>query len=85
MSDYKERMAEEYWATKMRYEKLKWFNTQLEAHEMMPNEVPQMKHDCPLSLLREQQKHMGEYLHVLQLRAIIECVDLSKRPKDWCN
>ena len=31
--DYKERFKAEYWQTRIRYEKLKKLNTQLEAHE----------------------------------------------------
>ena len=43
------------------------------------NEVdfPVPIHDCPLDLLREQQNIMGEYLHILELRALIENVDLN--------
>lgn len=34
------------------------------------------KHDCPLELLREQQKYMGLYLSILEKRALIENVEL---------
>lgn len=34
------------------------------------------KHDCPLELLREQQKYMGLYLSVLEKRALIENIVL---------
>ena len=34
------------------------------------------KHDCELELLREQQRFMGEYLHMLEIRAVIEHIDL---------
>jgi hypothetical protein len=33
-------------------------------------------HDCPYHMLREQQRCMGEYLHILEVRAIIENVEL---------
>lgn len=42
--------------------------------EMLGKEVT--KHDCPLELLREQQKYMGLYLSVLEKRALIENIVL---------
>ena len=91
--DYKERFRAEYIQTKIRYERLKAFNTKIEAafrtaearrcccanpfeagseaDRMMP------KHDCPHDLLREQQEVMGHYLHILEVRAVIEGVDLG--------
>lgn len=39
-------------------------------------DVNEPKHDCPAELLREQQKKMGEYLHVLEVRAVIEGIEL---------
>lgn len=36
------------------------------------------KHDCPLELLREQQKYMGQYISILEKRAIIEHISLIK-------
>ena len=73
---YKERFKGEYWQTKIRYEKLKHFCDRIEAAEMVDHlDGPQ--HDCPIYLLREQQKQMGQYLHILELRAIIEEVDLE--------
>lgn len=91
--DYRERFKAEYLQTKIRYEKLKAFNTRIEAAcrtggDGIPNylacdrhlnqhAVVQMpKHDCPDDLLREQQSVMGEYLHLLEVRAVIEGIDL---------
>ena len=74
--DYKDRFIAEYHQTKIRYEKLKKFNTKIEAANIMSTKEP--THDCPLHLLREQQRAMGEYLHILELRAEIEGVDLEK-------
>ena len=81
-ADYKERFIAEYQQTKIRYEKLKAFCNKIEAAQITiksgaaePLEMP--KHDCPLALLREQQKAMGMYLHALEIRAVIEGVDLS--------
>lgn len=75
-ADYKERFKAEYHQTKIRYEKLKAFNTKIEAAHITEN-VEEPKHDCPASLLREQQRIMGEYLHLLEVRAEIEHVDLN--------
>ena len=77
--DYKERFIAEYWQTKIRYEKLKAFNTKIEAAQMtegMKNRVEEPKHDCPAFLLRDQQRTMGEYLHFLEVRAVIESIKL---------
>lgn len=72
--DYKERFVAEYHQVKIRYEKLKNFCNKIEVETMLGKEVT--KHDCPLELLREQQKHMGLYLSVLEKRALIENVEL---------
>ena len=81
--DYKERFRAEYAQTKIRYERLKAFNTKIEAAFRTECERPEVKkapmppHDCPHDLLREQQKVMGQYLHILEVRAVIEGVDLG--------
>lgn len=72
--DYKERFVAEYHQVKIRYEKLKNFCNKIEVEEMLGEEVT--KHDCPLELLREQQKYMGLYLSVLEKRALIENIVL---------
>ena len=77
--DYKERFKAEYHQTKIRYEKLKKLNTRIEAADMVKfekNQIEMPKHDCSLHLLREQQNVMGQYLHVLELRAEIEGIEL---------
>lgn len=73
--DYKERFKAEYQQTKIRYEKLKEFNTKIKAARMS-SKVEMPVHDCPDELLREQQAIMGQYLHVLEVRAKIEHIDL---------
>lgn len=88
--DYKTRFYAEYWQLKIRYEKLKNLNTRIEAAnraaepagyyqcrvgEMKQISVP--KHDCPEGMLRSQQCAMEEYLHILELRAVIEGIDLD--------
>ena len=79
--DYKERFLAEYWQTKIRYEKLKALNTKLEAgfilHEEGENAILDFTPTCPYELLKQQQSIMGEYLHTLELRAVIEGVDLN--------
>lgn len=72
--DYKERFIAEYHQVKIRYEKLKNFCNKIEVETMLGKE--ETKHDCPLGLLREQQKYMGLYLSVLEKRALIENVEL---------
>ena len=79
--DYKARFMAEYYQTKIRYEKLKKFNTKIEAARQVAYTVDMFKcpmppHDCPDELLREQQSVMGNYLHLLELRAEIEGIEL---------
>lgn len=79
-ADYKERFKAEYYQTKIRYEKLKDFNTKIEAARQMhytkgEHSCQMPKHDCPDELLLEQQRTMGNYLHVLEVRAVIEGVE----------
>ena len=74
-ADYKERFVAEYQQTKIRYEKLKHFCDRIEASQISKIEEP--KHDCPLTLLIEQKDLMGQYLHVLELRAVLEDIDLG--------
>ena len=74
-ANYNERFIAEYQQTKIRYEKLKRFCDVIEASQIAKIEEP--KHDCPLALLREQQSIMGQYLHILELRAFIENIVLG--------
>lgn len=73
-TNYKERFIAEYQQAKIRYEKLKHFCDRIETSQIANIEEP--KHDCPLTLLREQQSIMGQYLHILELRAVIENIVL---------
>ena len=78
--DYKERFKAEYYQTKIRYEKLKAFNTKIEAADKVRffdgKKVEEPKHDCPVDVLIEQQNLMGRYLHILEVRAVIEGIEL---------
>ena len=88
--NYRERFIAEYWQLKIRYEKLKKFNTKIEAsklskiNEEINNEPNKKKlieepfHDGPISLLKEQQKQMGELLRILELRAELEEIILEE-------
>lgn len=80
-SNYKSRFRAEYWQTKIRYEKLKDFCNKIEASQYAVVGVREPNHDCPLSMLREQQTVMGSYLHILELRAVIENIDLCQEIK----
>ena len=78
-ADYKERFIAEYQQTKIRYEKLKHFNTRIKAAEMtafLDTSVEMPKFDCPRDLLLEQQHVMGQYLNILEVRAVIEGIEL---------
>lgn len=84
--DYKERFKAEYRQLFIRYQKLKAFNNKIEAAlrtdfpvingEVKTKVAKMPAHDCPPEMLREQQRIMGEYLHVLEVRAEIEEIDL---------
>lgn len=67
---WKERMKREYRETKERYEKLHRMVTKYEAGTL--NFTPK----CSIELLKQQKRHMGEYLHDLEVRAEIEGVNL---------
>lgn len=73
--DYKARFVAEYRQTKIRYERLKKFCNRIEA-ALTHQKVEMPKHDCDLELLRCQQRHMGEYLHCLEIRAVVEHIEL---------
>ena len=72
---YKDRFIAEYIQTKLRYERLKTFNQKIEVARLTGVEEP--RHDCPLDLLKNQQRVMGEYLHILEIRAKIEHINLQ--------
>lgn len=67
---WQNRMKLEYRETKERYEKLHKMVTKYEAGtlDFTPN--------CSLELLRQQKRHMGEYLHDLEIRAEVEGIEL---------
>ena len=73
MEEYKIRFINEYKELKERYEKLHKMIVKAEAGTL------DFKFSCPLSLLESQARLMGEYLHILEIRAEIEKIDLENR------
>ena len=69
--DYKERFKAEYLQAKIRYDKLDSMTVKYEAGTL--NFTP----SCPLELLKEQKKYMGNYIRTLKIRAEIEKIDLN--------
>lgn len=69
--DYKERFKAEYLQAKIRYDKLDAMTVKYEAGTL--NFTP----SCPLELLKEQKKYMGNYIRTLRIRAEIEKIDLD--------
>lgn len=75
--DWKKRLKEEYSEVKERYEKLKAYNTKLEVKLYTSRRVDTSAVDSyRCDLLRNQQRTMGEYLHLLELRAELEGIEL---------
>jgi hypothetical protein len=68
--DYTERFRAEYWQTKIRYDRLDEMTVKYEAGTL--NFTPK----CSLELLKEQKKHMGNYIRCLKIRAEIEGIEL---------
>ena len=86
MEDWKERLKAEYTQTKERYEKLKAYNTRqevsrhIEPHKPICSEVDAKERESGNyreELMQRQQSIMGEYLHVLELRAALENIELN--------
>ena len=68
--DYKERFLAEYYQTKIRYNNLHKMIIKYEAGTL------DFEPSCSIELLTEQAKAMGEYLHILEIRAEIENIEL---------
>lgn len=71
-SDYRKRFIAEYWQTKNRYDALHRMTIRYEAGTL------DFKPTCSLELLKEQKKHMGQYLRVLEIRAEIEKINVHE-------
>ena len=70
--DYKVRFVKEYKELKERYGKLHKMIVKAEAGTL------DFEPDCPLDLLKQQAKAMGEYLQILEIRAEIEKVNINE-------
>ncbi|HFD2049658.1 crAss001_48 related protein [Clostridium perfringens] len=69
--DYKERFKAEYLQAKIRYDKLDTMTVKYEAGTLL------FTPSCSLELLKEQKKHMGNYIRCLRIRAEIEGIELG--------
>lgn len=69
--DYKDRFLAEYWQVKLRYDKL---------HKMLVNYDAGALSFEPtnIDVLRQQAAAMGKYLYVLEVRSVLEKVDLQE-------
>ena len=75
-TNFADRLRAEYWQTKIRYENLKRLNNMIELSEYGAIEFTKDAFKTPKELFKAQQKAMGEYLHILELRAIAERITL---------
>lgn len=71
-SNYKERFLAEYHQCKIRHEKLDQMLVKLDAGvlEFTPN--------CSKNILLDQERCMREYIHILEVRALIEGINLDQ-------
>ena len=74
--DWKDRLKEEYAQTKERYEKLKAYNNKIEVEVNLADFTENKEERYRNHLLSRQQSAMGEYLHILELRAELEHIEL---------
>lgn len=67
--DYKKRFKAEYKQLLIRYQRLCMYLRKIDAGTA--------KHTCPVTLLKQQHKLMGDYLNILVERAYYEGVNLN--------
>lgn len=82
--DYRDRLVAEYIQTKIRWERLKAFCNRIEAAKLDPK-LTEPEHHCSLELFRRLQSIMGEYLHQLEICAVIEDIDLEDATMYLCD
>ena len=70
--NYKERFIAEYLQAKIRYDKLDKMTVKYEADTL------DFTPTCPLEILKEQKKFLGNYIRTLKIRAEIEKVELPE-------
>lgn len=68
--DYQERFKAEYQQTKIRYDRLHKLIVKYEAGTL------DFEPKCSLDLLKKQAGAMGNYLHVLEIRAQVENIEI---------
>lgn len=74
---WKDRLKEEYAQLKERYEKLKAYNNKQEVEAYLLKDVAEEPEDMySRVLMKKQQSAMGEYLHILELRAELAHIEL---------
>ena len=71
-NNYKERFINEYVELKDKYIKLHKILVKYDAGKL------EFTPTCPIDMLRKQKSLMGQYLNVLEVRAIIEDVELPE-------
>ena len=71
-NDYKQRFINEYVELKDKYIKLHKMLVKYDAGKL------EFTPTCPVDMLRKQKSLMGQYLNVLEVRAIIEDVELPE-------
>lgn len=76
MEDWKDRLKAEYTQTKERYEKLKAYNNKKEVESNLIEVTIKQEDYYNGQLMKEQQSVMGEYLHILELRAELAHIEL---------
>lgn len=76
MEAYKARFIQEYRELKARADKLNAYMNRIAAVEEYDANA-EAPHDCPIRLLERQREAMQEYLDVLEIRAVIEHIDLD--------
>ena len=75
MESYKLRMINEYRELKEKYDKLHRMLVKYDAGKL--DFIP----TCPIDLLRKQASLMGQYLYILETRAVIEGINLNAEEK----
>lgn len=88
MEEWQRRLVEEYTQVQERYEALRAFNNKREVKGYLedhnephtPEEKRAARKEYHVTeLLRAQQRTMGEYLHLLEIRAELEGIELVTR------
>lgn len=72
MEAYKLRMIDEYRELKKKYDKLHVLLVRHDAGKL------DSQLSCPIDLLRKQASVMGQYLYILETRAVIEDICLGE-------